>query len=73
MIKFLIFKGQQGGLVDRCLLSKPGYLSWPKFSAQKPTCAHKHKNAKKVFFLLESLIKLIVPQARLVKQESINS
>lgn len=66
MIKFLVFKGQQGGLVDGCLPSKPGYLSWPKFRAQKPTCAHKHENAKKVgfFFLkLESLIKLTVPQA----------
>lgn len=29
MIKFLVFKGQQGGLVDRCLPNKSRYLIEP--------------------------------------------
>lgn len=74
MIKFLVFKGQQGGLVDRCLPNKSTYLIEPSSVHRNQHVPINIKMPKKYFFFkLESLIKLIGPQARLVKRESTNS
>lgn len=75
MIKFLVFKGQQGGLVDRCLPNKSRYLIEPSSVHRNQHVPINIKMPKSSFFFfkLESLIKLIGPQARLVKRESTNS